>query len=147
VTPDFASSALSTETPLFTRDATGPQAFVALALLPDGYVYVVDDGGAIYRFRSARGVPDDAPASRVTRASRLFGASRPSRTGALSRGALRGPLLLSSSLAALIEVPVDAPCKPPTEAPKDGATGGPIAGPIESSIELPIELPSELPSK
>jgi glucose/arabinose dehydrogenase len=57
VTPDFASSALSTETVLVTRDATGPRAFTALAVLPDGYVYVVDVAGDIYRFRSARDVP------------------------------------------------------------------------------------------
>ena len=67
VLPDRADRLASLLTPLFTRDATGPQSFLALRLLPSGHPHVLDDAGGVHRLRPAMGQPFEpsAPGSIV----------------------------------------------------------------------------------
>lgn len=55
VRPDPADRRGSTGTVLFTRDATGPQSFQALAILSDEFPYLVDETGTIDRFVATGG--------------------------------------------------------------------------------------------
>lgn len=49
----------STQTLLFTRDAAGPQSFLALRTLPDGFVHVLDAAGSISRLLPRMGIPTE----------------------------------------------------------------------------------------
>ncbi len=52
----------STATPLFTRDATGPQAFVSLYSTGGGDLHVLDGAGGAHRLLAAGGIPREPSA-------------------------------------------------------------------------------------
>jgi glucose/arabinose dehydrogenase len=63
ISVDVLTQANSSEQILFTPDLDGPQSFKDLAVLPDGMLYVVDDGGDLWRLVNAPATPSE-PSSR-----------------------------------------------------------------------------------